>query len=301
MSIWSMLAVCSFFSFPPDAEGLVGEELFPVESACSTEYPVLHIKYTGNEHSPWVSLLFQKMIKEYFEGLASVHGCSRPSSRGLSIACDTEQDVAVAIQKLKTEGFLEKHLEEAKSAAKQILEVQDQLACAQMIDAIELPEFSSLLSSLHMVFPEHLKELLTHKTSITSLELYHQLPLHESEKELIHDIISTMAKKNPVELAFRKNTLERKGKKINHVHPLRFLGYIFADPHLKSSMKKIKKSYFKWEAFIDGLSKKMKYELSHDNLYLYLEGFSQHVRVDRDHVAKYIKNHDWEGLVNFLL
>ena len=85
---------------------------------------------------------------------------------------------------------------------------------------------------------------------------YQELPISESDKRAITKLITTMAEKNVVQLGFKKKSLEKLGDQIYHVHPMRFFGYVFSEPDLLYGMYEIKKSYFKWENFIDGMSKK---------------------------------------------
>ncbi len=132
-------------------------------------------------------------------------------------------------------------------------------------------------------------------------EPFFQLPLNEKEKKLIYNIISTMAEKNIVQLALEKRALEKKGKRVNHIHPLRFIGYILSTPYLKEGLKTIKKSSFKWDAFIDGFSKRMREEFSNDNLFPHVSGFANQVVTTSEHVRHYIVRKDWEGLVKSLL
>lgn len=135
----------------------------------------------------------------------------------------------------------------------------------------------------------------------TANEPFFQLPLTEKEKRLIKIIISTMADKNIIQLAIEKRTLEKKGKKVNHVHPLRFIGFIVSNPHLREDLKIIKKSSFKWDAFIDGFSKRMREELANGNVYQHVPGFASQVGASPEHVNHYISKKDWEGLVKSLL
>ncbi len=134
-----------------------------------------------------------------------------------------------------------------------------------------------------------------------SSELFYQLPLVDWEMKTIHKIIDTMAEKNVFQLALEKSSMEKKGKKIRHVHPLRFVGYVYGDGHLKRCMHEIKKSYFKWHSFLDGFGEKMHEEYRANNLAQYVPGFSQSLGVNQDSVMQYINDKDWEGLLKFLL
>lgn len=135
----------------------------------------------------------------------------------------------------------------------------------------------------------------------SSVNLFYSLPITYEEERTIHRIITTMADKNIFLLALDRKKLERKGKEIEHVHPMRFLGVIFASSHLRHSMNNIKKSGFKWDGFMGGLARRMKEESSKHNLTPYIPGFCQHVHANPDKVSSFIHRRDWEGLVRYLL
>lgn len=127
------------------------------------------------------------------------------------------------------------------------------------------------------------------------------LPLLEWEKKNIYKIVSTMGEKNVVQLLFEKKTLERKGKEINHVHPMRFIGYAFSDPYLKKCMARIKTSGFKWGGFIDGFGGRMKEEYNRNNLLPYVPSFCEYLNANPEKVTRFIQNRDWDGLVKYLI
>lgn len=131
-------------------------------------------------------------------------------------------------------------------------------------------------------------------------EHYHQLPITEEEKQMIVKIILTMADNNVFKLLFEKKKLERIGKKIHHVHPIKFLGTVFSDPYLVDRMREIKDSSFKWEGFIDGLSLRMTEESSRGNLKKYLPGFCASINANLETVMSYADREDFEGLVSSL-
>jgi len=153
----------------------------------------------------------------------------------------------------------------------------------------------------------HIEENLDEPVVITNTSnAYALLPITEKEAEIIWSIIDTMANNNLIVLGFKKSDLEKKGNKINHVHPLRFLGTVFSDPYLKSCMKEIRTSYFKWNGFFDGPSgngfaHRMEQEYNRNNLLPYVAGFSQAVKGNPDQIRAYIQKRDWEGLVKYLI
>ncbi|HEY5235468.1 MAG TPA: hypothetical protein VIJ14_04760, partial [Rhabdochlamydiaceae bacterium] len=71
--------------------------------------------------------------------------------------------------------------------------------------------------------------------------------------------------------------------------------------NLVYGMYEIKKSYFKWDNFVDGMSKKMREESRNNNLLKYVPGFAKSLDVDPNHVSSYLRNHDWEGFIRYML
>lgn len=134
-----------------------------------------------------------------------------------------------------------------------------------------------------------------------SPSIYYSLPISHEEERIIHKIISTLANKNIFSLLLERRDLERKGKQISHLHPFRFLGSIFSNPHLRSAMREVKKSTFKWDGFMDGLIPRMKEEASRDNLHRYIPGFAEHVKADPEKINYFIRHRNWDALVKYLM
>ncbi len=145
------------------------------------------------------------------------------------------------------------------------------------------------------------ERIVTSEGDVVEVDPFDTLPISNNEREIISYIITNMAEKNIFELAFDKKKMEDKGKRIHHVHPLRFMGHICSNHDLKRSLKRIKKSSFKWDAFIDGFAKRMKEESSRNNLMMYVCGFAKEVNANPDKVTYYIQKKDWEGLVRYLM
>ncbi len=130
---------------------------------------------------------------------------------------------------------------------------------------------------------------------------FYQLPLHDWEKQTIAYIITNMADKNVFQLLLEKKDMERKGKKINQVHPLRFIGYVCSDLRLKRFLRLIKKNTFKWDGFIDGFSGRMREEASRGNLQRFVPDFAAQVGVDPVDIMPFIQRVDCDGLVRFIV
>jgi hypothetical protein len=138
------------------------------------------------------------------------------------------------------------------------------------------------------------------------IKTFSDLPLHEWEKQIISYIITSMAEKNVFQLLLEKYDLEKKGKKINPVHPLRFLGHACSDPKLKKGIRSFRKNPFKWDGFIHGSSTKgiahrLEEEAKKDNLLHFVPEFSLLVGADTDEVLRHLNQGDYEGLITYLI
>ncbi len=133
------------------------------------------------------------------------------------------------------------------------------------------------------------------------LDKFYSLPINESDKKIVRYIIKTMAEKNMMQLLMEKKGLEKKGKKIRHIHPLRFIGFILSDEGLKRNLKAFSKNYFKWSNFVEGFVDRMKEEGQRGQLMPYVPGFAKELHADPEQVAKYIQNRDYEKLIEYFL
>lgn len=138
-------------------------------------------------------------------------------------------------------------------------------------------------------------------------EIFESLPMTPPQAITIREIIETVANKNPLQLGWIKSEIEKKGKSVESVHPLRFLGVVFSDPHLKKCMRACNESYFKWDGFLNGSGNtrgfwaKMENEHKRDNLLPHVEGFCLAVKANPEEVETIIKNKGWDKLVLYLI
>jgi len=135
----------------------------------------------------------------------------------------------------------------------------------------------------------------------SSKDLYETLPITVEEKQKIGRILSTMAENNVFKLLFEKKYLERLGREVNHVHPVRFIGTVFSDPRLVHCMFQIRRSGFKWDGFIDGFRERFMEEVRANNVDKYLPGLAKALNVSAEDLQAYAHYKDVEGLVLYLM
>lgn len=305
-----VFALISFFPFNKDISLLLEEKWFPRSS--TEQEASLVITYSTppeDDHQAfWTKLLFQKMIQDECDRFLYLTVDSPPTPYSLSLACDVndlekgKEEILAMLSRIKQEGFSEgqliQNVEEAKAILTPFHRTDSEVLCH-----LELEDFLPFIDSLAL---EERKENIPFLAQFSfgtqdQSRNFFELPLNDEEKSLINKIITTLANKNTLMLAFEKKSLERKGKRIHHVHPFRFLGHVFSEPNLKAAMYEIKKSHFKWNGFIEGYAKKMRNEAAQNNLLPYVRSFSAYLQVDSQNVTTYIQKGDYEGLVRYLL
>lgn len=129
---------------------------------------------------------------------------------------------------------------------------------------------------------------------------YNELIRSSKDEEVIAELITTMAEKGKIKLLFIKHHMEHLGDQVRHVHPLKFLGFIFSKPELKGHFKLILTDYFKKSNFIDGLAPALNNEVRTGKIKNYLDDFCKEVNVQQHQVQPYINRRDWEGMLHFL-
>lgn len=148
-------------------------------------------------------------------------------------------------------------------------------------------------------------------TLVSDASQYHHfysLPISEIDQNNIYELIKKMAEYGYWDLLRRKKEMEKLGDSVNHVHPLRFIGYIYTHPELKKLIIKIlndvlgqkKKGFLNGHGKKKGFAHRMTKEMHHDNLMHYVPGFAQAVGVDEGQISYFFYHHDWEGLLFYL-
>ena len=110
-----------------------------------------------------------------------------------------------------------------------------------------------------------------------------------------------MGEKNVFQLLLDKKDMEKMGKQIRHVHPMRFIGYILSDGTLRKHLSSISHNHFKWSGFMDGFKDRMKEEAKKGQLKPFLSGFSSLLNVDPSSIVSFIERGDYEGLVQHFI
>jgi hypothetical protein len=118
----------------------------------------------------------------------------------------------------------------------------------------------------------------------------------------ISRLISVMGENGKVVLLFKyQRELRQIGRKIEHVHPLKFISVVISDPHLRSCMKQIHSDYFKWSNLMDGLGNGLSSQNMQGKVSIFLNDFAKAVNVAPESLQKFVDREDWENMLIFLI
>ena len=129
---------------------------------------------------------------------------------------------------------------------------------------------------------------------------FNDLTCTDQDRAKLYELISTIAAKNWLDLLVVRSHMKQLGAEINHVHPLKFLATIFADPHLKTCMPQIWNDFLKRDYMINELGANLTRESDKGTLDKHLPAFSQQLNLSLDTVRSYTGVRDWDGLVRHL-
>lgn len=303
MLVSQLLMVVSLFA----AQDLEQSKIF-------VDLPALKLALAKQEdlNEKWKLLLVQDLLQQRMAAL-----CTTYMTQDELRACLQEQ-----IQRIRIEGFSQEEfcaaqahwserlltLEEASSALDMSLTVLHALNPGELFDTIQNYLETNTIhvhaseSPLRCALPPNEAMPPAAETLPPGeINAYYELSLPDHERKLIHELVRNMAEKSIWGLLFKKREMERLGKRVNHVHPMRFIGYILADPRLKRYLKEVSTSSFKWDHFIDGFSKRMKEEAAHDNVMRYIPGMAHALKFDPTRMTHFIRDKDYDGLVKAIL
>lgn len=132
-------------------------------------------------------------------------------------------------------------------------------------------------------------------------ESFKELPLVEKQEKTIEKLMHILANSSLPKLLWKQKELERMGRSINDVHPLRFIDHIITHPILRSDLQEVHRNFFKWKAFVDGFRRRMTEEYYKNNIAEFLPGFCASVDIKVEVAEHFIEHRDWEGLIKAIL
>ena len=126
--------------------------------------------------------------------------------------------------------------------------------------------------------------------------------LSSKEQADIRYIVTTLSDNPTPKLLFYKTALDNAGDRINHVHPLLFLAFIFSDPVLKVKIRNIKSKSWVWKTFMNGLKNSLNEEYHLENLLPdHYDELSKSVGIHMQKLDHSVSQAKWDDMVNALI
>lgn len=127
--------------------------------------------------------------------------------------------------------------------------------------------------------------------------------LTEAQRTDIRYIVTTLGNVPIPNLLFYKSSLEDAGDRIDSVHPLRFLEYVFTNEELKVGIRNVKaKGNWVYGDFLGGLSNSLNEESDYMNMTdEFITDFANNVQIDLASIYPIIKQRQWGLLIDTLI
>jgi hypothetical protein len=128
------------------------------------------------------------------------------------------------------------------------------------------------------------------------------IPVSASEKKDISFIINTLGMSSLIKIKKSESAIKKAGKRVDHLHPFRFLICIFTDDEMIASVHAMDGRAWVWSEFKAGIKGTMDTEANNNNLNPeYIKDFATQLGVAPDPIYSIIANRQWDELINLLL
>lgn len=128
-------------------------------------------------------------------------------------------------------------------------------------------------------------------------EPFFSLALSAEDKKNIRKLLVAMSDKGPIQLFLEKDAMDTLGDRIRPVHPLRFIGFILADPYLARCLTRIASDLIKWSYFSTSYAESMQQAAMSDDLLLYAPGLAELLHADLAEVEQFLLTENYVGLL----
>lgn len=130
----------------------------------------------------------------------------------------------------------------------------------------------------------------------------YEVSVKKEEKKDLAYIITALAYDSLISIATSTSSINKAGKRIDHLHPYRFLMTIFTDQELIAAAHAIRdRGGLPWSGFLDGITGSLTNEAAHDNLLQYTSDFASKVKIDPALILPLLKSGKWTEFVNVLI
>ena len=124
------------------------------------------------------------------------------------------------------------------------------------------------------------------------------LEISDDDKVLILNLIEPLAKWGVFKLSGNEEEIKKRGRATAHIHPMKYLAYVFSNPTLKFYVNKIRKRNFGmvWKPFKKGFIS----ALSACDVMPYLTAFSKHINANEATLRYWAERKNWEKFIEAL-
>lgn len=133
------------------------------------------------------------------------------------------------------------------------------------------------------------------------LQRNYAVPLTASQKKDIAYIVNTLGMASLVKIAKERSSLKKAGDRLELIHPFHFVGAIFTDEEMKSSIHALKSRGWVWSDFFEGINSSMTEESKNNNILPFMHDFAARVGIDVNLIAPSLEAGNWKEFVNVLL
>lgn len=125
--------------------------------------------------------------------------------------------------------------------------------------------------------------------------------LAASDKNDIAFIVKTLANESLIKIKKSETALKKAGDRVDHVHPLQFLWYVFSEEELKVGVRNIQGRSWVGSSFMNGLTKTIQEENSYGNIMPHVHHFASRLNIDPNTIIPMLKAGHWEKFVDALI
>lgn len=129
---------------------------------------------------------------------------------------------------------------------------------------------------------------------------YNELYIHPKDKKHLRFVILATAETNFYLLPLKKREIREHEKKIEHLHPLKYLGTIISDLHMQKQVGQIAESYFKWNEFVENFRERANEEIRNNNMFKHVQGFAHVVNKDAKKIDHLLKKRQYDQLIKYV-
>lgn len=129
---------------------------------------------------------------------------------------------------------------------------------------------------------------------------YNAVLLADEQKE-ISFVLETVGNSSLYSIARAKSTIKHSGKLVEHVHPLKFLAFIFTSEKLKACLHNVRGRSWVWGQFFKGLKNSFDEESARNNILPHIKDFTRSVGVDTKTFYSLAENSRWKEFMDGLL